>query len=355
MVFKSIQLAFMGRIFEGFATDNLLHYNLSAVYITASDKSRFPRLMGTSLALFMIGMSVSPTIAGLLPSFFASFIMALSVFAASILYLAVSVPVVSSTLPHGTGPSPAHTQPSPNRSLLRRLLSLSRPLTNLRRDRRVILPCVALLLYNTTQAYLFPALMVYTALNFSFTGKQNGYLISIAATVSAVYLLVVLYVIPKLRRRLGWAAEPSSTAEGCEDGGGASEGFDSTTAGKSSRHEFIFAVLSMSTQLVALPCVYLTTEGWQVYPLVAVIALGLAAPSFIKSYGVSLAMDKSSAVASLAMMESLGGLLSALVLGAWQSYQGPGVVFLAAAGLVAAAVLVMLASRLVGPSRAMGY
>lgn len=336
-----MRLAFLGRIFEGFATDNLLHYSLSAVYVSASDKSRFPRLMGTSLALFMLGMSVSATVAGMLPSFFASFIMALSVFAASVVYLAAFVPVVSGTVPGGGAGAEDTSNTTQGffakkRGLVgRRLVSLTRPLADLfLRDRGVILPAVALLLYNTTQSYLFPALMVYTALNFSFTGKQNGYLISISATVSAFYLLTVFYVLPRIRKRLGGKQKVS-------DGSGDGE--------NSSRHEFICAILSMSTQLVALPCLYIATEVWQVYPLVGIMALGLAAPSFIKSYGVSLSKDKSAAVTSLAMMESLGGLLSAVVLGSWQSKAGPGVVFLVAAGLVGSAVLSLFASQLVRP------
>ncbi|OTA66118.1 MFS general substrate transporter [Hypoxylon sp. EC38] len=341
VVRKSIRLAFIGRIFEGFATDNLLHYNLSAIYISVSDQNRFSSLLGTSLALYMVGMSLSPTIASFLPNFFTSFIMALAIFALSLLYLLLFVPVAPGKILETT-----RLDISENRNatfagrVTGRIQSIYRPLVVLCLTRRAILPGLALLLYNTSQAYLFPSLMVYTSINFSFTGEQNGFLISTAAAVSALYLLGVFYIFPIIKKWVGWRTKIQDSEEDDRDSD------DSISDKESSRHELICSILSMSIQFIALPFVYLITEGWQIFPLVAVIALGLAAPSFIKSYGVSLVQNKSSVVASLAMMESLGGLLSPLVLGLWQSQSGGGMVFVMASSLVGAAILAMLASGL---------
>jgi len=352
--YKSIGVAFVGRIFEGLATDNLLHYNLSAIYISTTDKNQFPRLMGTSLALYMVGMSFSPTIAGLFSNFLTSFIMALCIFAASILYLALFVPVSSKTQPtdsletenlNDTGSDNLGKGKTSLWLWRRRLLSIHRPLVDLYLERGAILPGVALLLYNTTQAYLFPALMVFTSLNFSFTGRQNGYLISIAAATSAIYLLGIFYVLPRLKNWLRGRAGSDSNDWPNNINVDASE----ITTPKLSNHDFVCAIISMGIQLFVLPCIYFTTDGWQVFPLVALLALGLAAPSFLKSYGVLQALDRSAAVASLAMMESIGGLLSAVVLGSWQAWRGEGSVFFAASALVAIALLAVLGSKLVKP------
>lgn len=328
----------MGRIFEGLATDNLLHFNLGTIYVSVTEKDEFSRLMNTSLALFMLGMAFSPTIAGLLPSFFTSFVLALSIFAASVLYLAIFVPVVSQTAEQQ---HEGERRVEQEQGLARRVTSVFRPLVELYEDPGIILPGLTLLLYNATQAYLFPALMVFAALKFSFTGKENGFIISLAAAVSAIYLLLVVTIIPWIRRardgQRDWSNQENGDAE-------------AATRNTKSTHELLFAMLSMSSQLVALPLISYAKQGWQLYPLTAVIALGLAAPSFIKIYGVSLAKDKSGSVASLAMMESIGGLLSAVVLGSSQSQTGGGAVFLVAFGLVGAAVLAMLSSVLVRSS-----
>lgn len=317
--YKSMPLAFVGRIFEGFATDNLLHYNLNAIFVASvPDEKRFSRLVGTSLALYLAGMALSPTLAALLPTFFMSFFLALVLFAVAALYLAVFIPTVWKTHTPGTNTS-AKTK-------LGSFLSLQRPLVNLIGDRDIILPGVALLLYNTTLAYIFPALMVYTTLEFAFTSRQNGFLISIAAGVSAFSLFLAFYVFP-------WVKKVTSTKDQ----------IPGTTA-SSVKQNLVFAMSSMFLQLIALTAMPFTTNGWQVLPLVALLAFGIAAPGFLKNYGVALAVDKSAAVASLAMMEILGGLLSVLVLGAWQSWLGHTSVFWAAAGLVAVALLAITSS-----------
>lgn len=299
----------------------------------------------------MIGMSLSPTIAGLFSNFFTSFIMALSIFAASILYLAIFVPTVSSSTPAANSSQTGSTGLGRSRGgkssspwlYTRWLLSVHRPMLSLYNEPGVILPGFALLLYNMTQAYLFPALMVYTALRFSFTGRQNGYLISIAAATSAIYLFSIYYALPRLMVWLRGNVDSDDEADDCN--------VEAVTPHQSSTADFVCATTSMTIQLFVLPCIFFITAGWQIFPLVSLLALGLAAPSFLKSYGVSLAMDKSAAVASLAMMESIGGLLSAMLLGSWQIWKDEGSVFFAASGLVAAALLAILGSSCISPRR----
>lgn len=352
-------------MFEGLATDNLLHYNLSAMYVLVADKTQFPRLMGTSLALYMVGMSLSPAIAGLFSNFFTSFIMALAIFGVSITYLAFFVPLTGSNSPKSSpvGYLDLSLDKSLNRhlslgakfatSIAQTLLSLTDPLRFLYNEPIVLLPGLTLLLYNSAQAYLFPAIMVYTSLGYAFTGTQNGHLISIAAATSAAYLFSVLYALPRLKTILYRPAKGAKpTGVSCHDEG--NNDADNNSAGggtanpRQKTSDFINAVISMSIQLVVLPCIPLTHASWQMYLLVALLALGLAAPSFLKSYGVTLAEDKSAAVASLAMMESTGGLLSAVILGSWQSWKGGGSVFFVAAGLVATSLLAMFGSLCIG-------
>ncbi|KAI1176306.1 MFS general substrate transporter [Nemania sp. FL0916] len=334
VLYKSIALALVGRIFEGFATDNLLHFILSSIYISAGDTKKFSQLMGTSLGLYMLGMFSSPIIAGLLPSFFTSFIMALSVFFVSVVYIAFLVPVVRQPQ-MSSAPEPLS---SASVTIFSGLRSIIGPLVGLFSTRGSLLVGLALLFFNMSQAYLFTALMVFGSLRFSFTGKQNGFLISIAAGVSAIYLLIVSHGIPKLRN---WRKKHDPTEENVPSE--EVERFEGFGWRRSWNWDFFYAILSMLVQIMVLPCIAFTTAAWQVFAFVGLLALGLAAPSFIKSYGATLIDDGPAAVASWAMMESLGGLLSALVLGGWQNLMGVESVFFVAAGLVGiAAVLVII-------------
>ncbi|POS71306.1 hypothetical protein DHEL01_v210296 [Diaporthe helianthi] len=369
---KSIHLAIFARIFEGFATDNLLHYTLSVIYVSIADKTRFSRLTGYSLALFMVGMSISPTVAGLLPNFFASFAMALVMFGISLLYLGVLVPVV--TIPNANTQSswavPAASLGANEDSSWRFDVRRSfQPFKEMCQEAPVAMSGVALLLSNTTQAYLFPAVMVYTSTKFSFTNTQNGYLVSIAATVTAMYLLVVHYVKPRIHMFWRCSSQrdksPQTQAQATDfarPGADARQHNGSTDVGNDqgqplpgsetdtavSKADFIGAIMSLSIEVSVLPCMALAGEAWQVYALVSVVALGLAAPSFIKSYAVSMARNKSTAVASLAMMESMGGLLSTIIWGAWQRWTGGGEsVFFVASAVVGASLVSMFASQYV--------
>jgi hypothetical protein len=72
--------------------------------------------------------------------------------------------------------------------------------------------------------------------------------------------------------------------------------------------------------------------------LVVLVALGPAAPTFIKSYAVARTHGEST-LAALAIMESLGGLISPVILAMAQSFLRQGSVFIAAAGTVSIAII----------------
>ena len=85
-------IALSGRIFEGVASDNLLHFLLNAVYAQARDEEKVSSLISYSLALYVLGISISPFVAGLFRDFKASFFVALGLFALSVTYLLIGVP-----------------------------------------------------------------------------------------------------------------------------------------------------------------------------------------------------------------------------------------------------------------------
>lgn len=74
-----------GRIFEGLASDNLLHFNLNTIYVSLTLPSsvsgqKASQLMATSLGLYMLGTAVSPVAVSLFQSYTASFAAALAIF-----------------------------------------------------------------------------------------------------------------------------------------------------------------------------------------------------------------------------------------------------------------------------------
>lgn len=89
------------------------------MYVLVADQTQFPRLMGTTLALYMVGMSISPAIAGLFPDFFTSFIMALAMFDVSMTYLAFFVPFMGSN--YSTSDSAGYSDLSLDKAINRNL------------------------------------------------------------------------------------------------------------------------------------------------------------------------------------------------------------------------------------------
>lgn len=322
--FRRIEIALSGKVFQGLASDNLLHFNLNAIYVKAADKAQVSRLIGSSLALFMIGISISPAIAGLFQDFVMSFLMAGGIFAVSIGYLLFFVPGKGETETSAIFiPKDINSQESVQDGGFTetKLLSLAEiifsPLKPFYSRPASLLIGLALLIYTAVQSYIFSLIMVHTSLVFGFTGKQNGFLLSIVHAVSAIYLFLVLFGIP-LRTR-----QPQATEE-------------NTKASNSPSRDAKLALISMCTHTAALLGFANSTQIWEVYAISALLALGLATPSFIKSLFLRgfPKEDGATAMGALAMMETLGSLFSPLIMGAWQVLWPGSGVFYAGAGMM---------------------
>lgn len=339
----SIGVAVSGQVFEGFASDNILHFNLNAIYVQSPDERLVSRLIGTSLALYMIGISVSPTIASLLVKFESSFIMASAIFAIALLYLFWGVrtkrregPWQPPTVIPGKPSESEATRPMAGRVSLWGLLRVSAsPLRFFATRPLSLIPGFSLLLYNATQSYLFPAIMVHTSVTFGFSSRENGFLISIAHAVSSAYLLFTLFIAPyvwqKLRENV-LAKLPHAVLHG-----------------NSGLSDAALAVFCLLIQTLSITLFALATKPWQVYCTVALCALGLATPSFVKSYFVTLfsSREASQAVVALAMMEMLGSLLAPIGLGGLQTLWPGNRVFFAAAVCVGFASMLFMAGVII--------
>jgi hypothetical protein len=334
---KSIRIALFGRVFQGLASDNLLHFNLNSIYVRAANQGQVPQLIGASLALFMIGISIGPAIAGLLHDFVMSFVMAGGTFAISLLYLLGFVSGserpntrIKTAPQNGNTMKPTHHQ---KRSLLGKerffdiITTILSPLQLFYSRPASIMAGLALLIYTTVQSYIFSLIMVHTSLAFGFTGKQNGSLLSIVHAISASYLFLVLFGIPCLSRK--------------------ARGGEENDPKQPHQQGAKFALLSMGIQVIALLSFANATQPWQVYVISAMFALGLATPSFIKSHflGFFPKADDAKAVGALAMMETIGALFSPLILGSWQVlWPGNGVFYGAAVMMTMATAFFSIAA-----------
>ena len=116
-------------------------------------------------------------------------------------------------------------------------------------------------------------------------------------SVAALYIFINIYLIPRMTEI---SLQPSSTR----------------------KRNFVLALISLAVQSSASVTFGFAYRPWHVYALTLLFAIGIPTPSFIKSYFVSLfeGADKPTALASLTMMETLGSLLGAPLLGGAQSY-----------------------------------
>lgn len=281
----------------------------------------------------MVGISVSPFVAGLLDDVSNTFTLAIGLFAASFLYLflvvdrpkAESVSKISIHTGRPIQESRRQTAASSFRSFMVNIFS---PLQSLHTRPLALIPMISLLLYNTGQAFIFSAIMVHTSLSFGFSAKQNGLLISIAHATSAIYLFFALFAAPRIASIIGMRNARRHTAR------------------SPARHpqiaDALFAMLSLAMQSIFLTVLGLATESWQMYPITCLFSLGLATPSFIKSHTVLYFRvdDAPRAIAALSMMETIGGFLAPVVLGGVQTARpGAGVLFVASTIMGVAAVV----------------
>lgn len=274
-----------------------------------------------SLALYMIGQGLSPIISGLFTDFRTSFAIAILIFTLCFSYIWF--------LPNSSIPNRPHDEQSRedrsngSAAIARNLL---RPLQAAMLNRSLWAPEAALLFFLAAISYIYPALLVFTTVRYGFTGKENGWIVSLTAASSSLYLLVVHVVWPRLR--------PSRRVEADKFQSRAQVAFDSN---------FWNAAASMLLLGGVFPLIGLTTQAWQLFPLVALASMGLSAPSFIKSNAVGLSEDGAQALTALALMETCGALLSPIVLGAVQSRRSDSSVFFVASGLIATSLVFLTA------------
>jgi hypothetical protein len=278
-----------GRIFEGLASDNLLHFNLNTIYVSltlpsSASGQKASQLIATSLGLYMLGTAISPVAVSIFQSYTASFTAALVIFSITLVYLAIFIYI----------PAP---QAMPQISGLDVLLS---PL-QLFLDHPCAIPYgLSLLLYTAVQAHLFPTIMVFASIQLHFSAFQNGLLVSIAAACASVPLLLKVFIVPSLQ----WLRSTDSTP----------------------------VLAALVIQMLALIGITQVQNASQLYLAVSVAAAGLALPAFFKGYFVSFMPDASRAITALTFMENLGGLVSPFLLGSWQSFApGPSVFIFAVA------------------------
>ena len=323
---KSIAVAVSGRVFQGLASDNLLHFNLNSIYVQVEDDGLRSRFFGCSLALYMIGISIGPFIGGLFENFVDSLIMSIAVFVVAILYLVYlgknTTHRLDRIIPRDDGSTDrnlALSKASLWKDIVPTLLS---PLYPFRERPIANFPGLSLLIYNVSQSYIFVAIMVHTSLNFEFTSRQNGFLIALVHLVAAIYLLLTLLIIPtiiKLTSKMRHSGDARSEPT------------------KHKFHDTIFAQVSMLMQTASLVLAAEMTESWQIYPIGALCALGLATPSFVKPHfaGFFHPSEGPRAMAGLTLMETIGGLLAPIVLGSLQTAVLGSDIFFVAAGMVA--------------------
>ncbi|GIK07510.1 hypothetical protein Aspvir_003176 [Aspergillus viridinutans] len=298
------------------ASDNLLHFTLNVIYVQATSPETISMLMGSSLACYMVGMALAPLSAGWLPSVEWTFFVAIGLFMIAIVYVLL---VVSGTVGepqvHSATASLSSETPTIQKACTSRLGEVLSPAGFFYEYPGTILFGLSLLLYNMVQGYMINLLFIFTSLQFGFTPTNNGALLSLIAVTAAGYLIFSSFVVPKVLSLAGRTPTRQDTQPRLFDLGA--------------------AVLSILSQVAAA---LFLSQSQQVYVAASLLAVGLATPSFVKSFVVVQFEAKSRVVAALALMETAGGLLSPVVLGPWQANHPGGSAFYVAAVILGVSV-----------------
>ncbi|KAI0419769.1 hypothetical protein F5X98DRAFT_333914 [Xylaria grammica] len=337
----NIGIAMFSQVFEGLASDNILHFILNTFYIQARTVAGTSRLIGSSLALYMIGISLSPSIASLLGNYRYSFAMAYGLFLVAFVYLLVCVRTPRKVASPQTGRTESCTtvaRPSTQwHNLVSKFSSFTTsPIRFVVEDRWRLLPGLALFFYNAAQSYTFSALMVHTSVHFGFSSRENGFILTIVHAVASAYLFGVLFLVPKvaafMERREHKTYSSTSPLRQVR-----------SANGDDGRRNAYLALGSLLVQATALALVTFVRKPWQIYSISALLALGLACSGFIKSYFAASfdAAEKARALAYLALMESCGSLVAPIALGGLQTLWANGSVFIAATGCVSVASVLL--------------
>jgi hypothetical protein len=300
------------------------------VYAQSAKQETTSALIAYSLALYMLGISISLLAFGLFANFTVSLFIALALFAMSIAYLQVFIASSVFGIPtEGIITNSRATRrwrDSPG-NWIRTALS---PLESFKGKPVHLLVGLSLLSYNIFQSYVFNALMVHTSMHFGFTGRENGFILSIAHSVAATYIGLTIFFVPSVSRRMrknSYDTRPTSTLH---------------------IRNLRLALLSLALQTLSLVAMGCATRPWQEYCITILLAIGLCTPSFIKAYFMSLfeSANRPSALAALAMMETLGSILGPLVPGGLQSYfsRDTGIFFVAAGFSIAVFLSLLVGS-----------
>ncbi|KAI1421998.1 hypothetical protein F5Y12DRAFT_765123 [Xylaria sp. FL1777] len=338
----NIGIAMSSQVFEGLASDNILHFSLNSLYVRAKTVNGTSKLIGSSLALYMIGISLSPSIASLLGNFRYSFVMAYGLFLIAFLYLVVCVRVSQTDASAGSNDTRPDNIDTEAEALTPTLFSrisdfMAFPVLFVTEDYWRALPGLAILFYNSAQSYIFSALMVHTSVHFGFSSRENGHLLTIIHAVASGYLFMVLFLTPKVsaiieqRKPKTYDVITPTSQRGKRND-------------KSRFTDASLALVSFLIQATALILVAIARELWQIYPISALLALGLACPGFVKSYFAASfeSTSKPRALAYLAIMESCGSLIGPIVVGGLQAVWSDGNTFIVAACCVCFASILFL-------------
>lgn len=294
---RSLVPAFAAQAFEGLSADNLLHFNLNAAYTeTASDDGQVSRLFALSLGLFMAGMGFGPAASVLLPDPRLVFCLAAAMLTISVGYvLSLLVPWPE----HRDRPQGAHELRKPFQ-WRNGLATLFGPLLFFWHHPSTLLHALALLAFTCGQAFFFPSLLIYASTDFGLDSRQIAVLITVICAASSVNLLV-LTLLPRLSQviaPLTFEYPPSRISS-----------------------ETLCACWSMLIFSVAsFGLVALGSDKSRLYTLAILCSLGNATPPFVKSHLIARLPQplQPPALASVALCETAGSLLSPLVVGgAW--------------------------------------
>ncbi|KAK8009509.1 hypothetical protein PG991_012060 [Apiospora marii] len=354
---SNIYVAASSSVLDGLANGNILYFVLAAVYVRTRVPGRFARLVGTSLALYLVGCAVGPWAPALVSSsLLFSFAATLVLLGLTAVYLAVFIPSSGIFATESDAP-PSAAATTRRRAIVSAMVS---PFYYLYAESAVRLPALALLLHHTTQGFLFIAIIVHAVIDLGFYGLQNGIVFGIETAVPAVYLMLALFGVPGLQRmwkrgRRATEEEDDDVDDAASEAGGSSssrssisEGGTRRSARAPSNRDFVCTIVCMLAQLVALPWFLAVTEesSGAVYGLVAVASVGMAAPAFLKSYAVSIVDAKTSALGTLTLMESFGALIAPLLVTSFQFWYWRNAIVILAPSLVGASLVCLVASYL---------
>lgn len=337
----NIYVALSSRVFEGLASDNILHFTLNSIYAQAQgNRWESSSLISYSLALYMVGISVSPLVTGLFKGFAVSCFISIGLFSLSIIYTQVFIKNQALTEIKRSAEDllvNGHQNRSPFIDLAREwFITLLSPLRPFQTQPVFFLIGCSLFTYNIIQSYIFNALLVYTSVRFGFTGKKNGFIISIVHSVAAFYVFATLYLVPRTMRAFRSERRQYLPPTGK---------FHAVYR----RRDFTLALVSLSVQSLSLLILVFATQPWQLYTITFFLSFGLPAPSFIKAYFVSLFQgeERPKALAGLAVMETTGSVIGPLLLGGLQAYfTATGGAFYFAAGLTGLSLILLGAGGL---------